>query len=274
MKIIFFGSSKYSVIVAKKLHQEFNLKLVVTTQADSFPVKFAAENNIDHKVVSKFDRETIEQIEKYKPDFNVVADFGKILPEELLKLPKFDSLNVHHSLLPKYRGPSPAPTAILNGEKVTGVSIISMQRGVDQGPVFLQNEYEIKDIDTTDSLLTKLNVLGADLVSKVIKNFENEKPIPQDESEVTITYLLKRADGFIDIDNPPPPDKLNRMIRAYFPWPNVFFEAKLNGKGKIIKLLPDKQIQAEGKKPMSYKDFINGYKEGKYLLRKINLISN
>lgn len=273
LRIVFFGSSKYSVVVSKKLHEEFGLVLIVTTQKDSPPQKFAIENNIESKVFEKLDKNAINQIKSYKPDFIVVADYGKILPKELLSLPRFDCLNVHHSLLPKYRGPSPAPTAILRGEKITGVSIISMQEEVDAGPIFAQKNYKIKDADTTDSLLTELNYLGGELVCQVINNTKGQQEShAQDNSKATYTKLLNKNDGFIDTENPPPAWEIDKMIRAYFPWPGVFLRYNFDGKWKILKLLPEKKIQVEGKKPMSYKDFINGYKMGKEILSKLKLI--
>ena len=194
VKIVFFGSSKYSVIVAKKLHEEFGLALIVTTQKFSPPEKFAIENKINFKVFDKLDDNAISQIKSYDPDFIVVDDYGKILPVSLLKIPRYDCLNVHHSLLPKYRGPSPAPSAILNGEKITGVTIISMEEQVDAGPVYVQKKYEIKDNDTTDSLLTELNSLGGDLIAQTIKQYIKEylKPKRQHHSKATFTKLLHK----------------------------------------------------------------------------------
>ena len=277
-KVVFFGSSKYSVIVAKKLHEEFRLFLIVATQKSSPPEKFAVANRINFKIFDKLDDSAIFQIKSYEPDFIVVTDYGKILPVGLLKIPRYDCLNVHYFLLPKYRGPSPAPTAILNGEKITGVTIISMEEGVDTGPIFVQKKYEIKDNDTTDSLLTELNALGTNLVVQTIKNMIKRylKPREQNHSKATFTKLLRKTDGQINVDNPPPFDKLNKMIRAFYPWPGVWTKFRGSTRGveaqKIIKLLPGQRIQVEGKKPMSYKDFVNGYPQGKEILGKLGLI--
>ncbi|MEK7186419.1 MAG: methionyl-tRNA formyltransferase [Patescibacteria group bacterium] len=272
-KVVFFGSSKYSVIVARKLHEEFRLSLIVTTQKSSPPEKFAIANRINFKVFDKLDDNAISQIKSYEPDFIVVADYGKILPVSLLKIPRYDSLNVHHSLLPKYRGPSPAPSAILNGEKITGVTIISMEELVDAGPVFVQKKYEIKNNDTTDSLLTELNSLGGDLVAQTIKQYikGDLKPQQQDHSKATLTKLLQKNDGLINFDSPPSPVRIDRMIRAFCPWPGAFFKYKFDNKEKIIKLLPKNKIQVEGKNPMSYKDFMNGYKEGGNIIKKLQI---
>lgn len=275
MNTVFFGSSKYSTIVEKALFEKFGLSLVVTISDKPVgrkkaitpsPVKkIAIENNIPVITTDKLDENIIDQIAKYNPDFLVVADFSLILPKELLGLPKFAPLNVHHSLLPKYRGPSPAPTAILNGDKLSGVTVIKMSEKMDAGDILAQKEYELNSDETTDSLLTILNTLGAELIIKVIKDYEKIQPIPQDEPKATYTKKMTKEDGFFDIDNPPPPAILDRKIRAYFPWPGTWTKWKVDPAKpeKIIKFLPERRIQVEGKNPMNIKDFINGYPETK-----------
>ncbi|MDO8658450.1 MAG: methionyl-tRNA formyltransferase [Candidatus Levybacteria bacterium] len=307
IKVVFLGSSKYSTIVQKALFKKFGLSLTVTIpdkpvgrkkiltpspvkqfatsviarrndEAICIPGKIAAgfsnpRNDVPVITADKLDNEIIKQIAEYNPDFLVVADYGLILPKELLKLPKFAPLNVHHSLLPKYRGPSPAPTAILNGDKTTGVTIIKMSEKMDTGSILAQKKYELKKDETTDSLLTKLNELGGKLVIDVIENYEKIKPISQDESKTSYTQKITKEDGYFDMDNPPSPEILDRMIRAYFPWPNAWGELRIRNKELRIKLLPDKTIQVEGGKPMSMKDFINGYPEAGKIINKL-LIPN
>ncbi|MBI2430566.1 MAG: methionyl-tRNA formyltransferase [Candidatus Levybacteria bacterium] len=260
MNIIFFGNTKYSVIVAEKLHKNFGLKAVVTIP-DS-PVKaFALKNNIRVVESRRLDNNTVKQIAHFSPDFLVVADYGLLLPKELLNLPKYAPLNVHHSLLPKYRGPSPVPTAILNGEKISGVTIIKMNEVLDAGDILAQKEYTLKPDETTPNLLTKLNELGGEIIISVINDYiaGYAKPIPQNENDVTFTKRFEKKDGYIDLKNPP--EQLDRMIRAFYPWPGVWTRQMINGKSSIIKFLPLQKIQVEGKKPMSYKDFINGYQQ-------------
>ncbi len=275
LKIIFFGNTNHSVIVAKALFKHFGLLAVVTIPSKAVgrnnimtpsPVKeFASKRNIPCITSDKLDTKIVAEIALYKPDFLVVADYGLFLPNNLLALPKYEALNVHHSLLPKYRGPSPAPTAILNGEKVSGVSIIKMSDEVDAGDIVAQKEYPLRPDETTDSLLTKLNTLGGEIIIPVINNYiaGKVKSYPQDNAKATQTKHMHKEDGFVDFSDPPSPEMLDRMIRAYSPWPGVWTRQIIHGKSSIIKFLPEGRIQVEGKKPMSYKDFANGYPKAK-----------
>jgi methionyl-tRNA formyltransferase len=104
-----------------------------------------------------------------------------------------------------------------------------------------------------------LNTLGGQLALDVIKNFASITPLPQDESKASFTKRMERQDGFIDLYNPPPPKQLDRMIRAYYPWPNVWTKTAIRGREQLIKFLPKQKLQAEGGKPMGLKDFLNGY---------------
>jgi methionyl-tRNA formyltransferase len=273
MNIIFFGNTNYSLIGAQIIHQHLPLSHIVTipdrpnkkgTLTPSPLKTFGIENNIPILTVNKLDSATIEIISAMQPDFFVVEDYGLILPPKLLETPLYAPLNIHHSLLPKYRGPSPAPSALLAGETQTGVSIIHMTNTVDAGPIYAQQPYTIQATDTTDSLLTHLNQLGGDLVVQVINDIINGQAIatPQDEKQATLTHFMKKSDGFIDLDNPPSPTHLDRMIRAYYPWPTVWLRLAIAPKSanrKIIKFLPNNKMQMEGKKPVSYEDFMNGY---------------
>ena len=315
MTILFFGSSKYSTIVASALNKTFGLTLVVTIPDRTIgrkkiltpsPVKqFAIDNNVPVLTFDKLDKEAVEKIKaslknvipsaveesltsksvekdpsmhpsdavwmtKAVPDFLVVADYGLILSDTLLQLPKYVPLNVHHSLLPKYRGPSPAPTTILHGDKISGVSIIHMTDEVDAGPILAQQKYTLKADETTDSLLTILNTLGGELVVDVIKNFGSTKPVAQDESKATFTKHMTKQDGFIDLENPPSPAKLDRMIRAYYPWPKVWTKCEVRSqKFEVLNFLPKQKIQVGGGKAMSIKDFLNGYPEMKEPISKL-----
>lgn len=286
MKIVFFGSSKYSVIAEKAIYEKFGLSLVITVP-DSLivrkkaftasPVKeFAIENKVPVLTTQTLTSEIISKIRKINPDFLVVADFRLILPKTLLDLAKIAPLNVHHSLLPKYRGPSPAPSALLSGENETGVSIILMAEKVDTGDILSQKKYTIKSDDTTDSLLTKLNYLGTDLIVSIIQNFNGyyEKRIKQEEKFATYTKILTRSSGYINLsslDKTYSNLELDRMVRAYYPWPGVWTKIKTK-KGELrIKFLPGKKIQPEGKKQMEIKDFLNGYPETKQVIEKLFL---
>ena len=274
MKIVFFGSSKYSCIVAEIIEKKLGLSLVVThkdqpagrkRKLKESPVKqFARKHGLAVLTCDKLDRKTIANITKVKPDFLVVADYGQILPKDLLKVSKHAPLNIHHSLLPKYRGSSPAPAAILAGETKSGTTVIEMTEKVDAGPILAQQEYTLTYDETTDSLLTKLNTLGGQLVTEVINQFLKESQIAQkqDETQATYTHRLKKEDGQISTKNLPNPQTLDRMIRAFYPWPGVWTEVKSQkSKVKIIKFLPDSPflIQPEGKRPMTIREFKNGY---------------
>ena len=281
MQIIFFGSSKHSTIVANALHQNIGLTAIVTLPDTPTgrhktitpnPVKiFAQDNNVPFITADKLNNETIEKISRYKPDFLVITDYGRILPKELLALPKYAPINVHHSLLPKYRGSSPAASAILAGEPVSGVTIIEMNEKVDAGDILAQKEYLLKNNETKESLLTALNTIGAEIIIPVLQDYikGKSKKTLQNENKATFTQKTKKTDGFIDPANPPSQEDLDRMIRAYYPWPTAWTKLQVNGKSKIIKFLPENKIQAEGGKPMPVKDFLNGYPQLKEKLKKL-----
>jgi methionyl-tRNA formyltransferase len=269
MSVIFFGNSQYSLIGAQILQQKIGLTAIVTIN-NSPPEAFAKKERIPSFAVQKFDQETQAKIKALHPDFFVVEDYGLILPNELLALPSVAALNIHHSLLPKFRGPAPAPATILSGDTVSGVTIITMAERVDAGDIVAQETYQLKPDETTDSLLRVLNQLGATKMVDVLQHFSEYKPIPQDESKAIFTSYMKKTDGFIELDNPPAPEKLDRMIRAYYPWPGVWTRVQgRDNRPKIVKFYPGKRIQMEGKKPMSVKDFLNGYPELKGTIEKL-----
>lgn len=277
--IVFFGNTRHSAIVQKALFEEFGLRAVVTIPdrlvgrkqvVTPSPTKiFAKEKRIPVLEADKLTPDVITQVQSLKPDFLIVTDYGLILPKQILDLPKIAALNVHHSLLPKYRGPSPASSAILAGEKISGVTVIKMTQKVDAGEMVGQTPYTLAPEETTESLLTQLNIGGAKLIVSVIKNYENIKPQPQNEADATFTKYIEKNSGLIDFDAPPEPLILDRMIRAYYPWPSVWGKIKINNKDVRIKLLPERRIQREGGKPMSKKDFLNGYPQLKEKLEKI-----
>lgn len=267
VKIVFFGNTKYSLLGAQIIHQKYPLSLIVTIpekfvgrkkELMPSPVKIMAQNlQIPVLEADNLTPDLIKKIANLNPDFLVVEDYGLILPKSLLDLPKFAALNIHHSLLPKYRGPSPAPSAILNGDQVSGVTVISMTNEVDAGDILAQESYTLMPDETTATLLTKLNTLGGELLTKVIDQFLNKTTLPlkQDSFKVTQTFFIKKTDGYFEIDNPPAKEVLDKMIRAYYPWPNVW--TKWNG--KIVKFYPEGFVQMEGKSKTKLADFLNGY---------------
>lgn len=190
-------------------------------------------------------------------DLGVVAAYGHILPEEDLEKPKFGCINIHPSLLPKYRGPTPIQEAILNGDKISGLTIIKMDKEIDHGPIISQDTIERSSSDNLETLSNKLFQLAADKLPKVIEDFTQGKinPIPQDHSQATYCQRLTKESGYFDINNPPSTEVLNRMIRAYYPWPGVW----TRWNNKIVKFLPENMLQMEGKKAIPMRDFLNGY---------------
>ena len=206
-------------------------------------------------------------------DLIVVASYGKILSKEILNTPKYGAINIHPSDLPKYRGPSPIQTQILDGVRESKVTFIKMDEKVDHGPVLYKVPFKISDDDTFQSAVTRAFGVGAENILHVIQRYVNNQIelVVQDDSKATFTKILTKKDGFIDFNDPPDVQKINNMTKAFYPWPGVWFKAKLNEKEQTIKLLPGEKVQVEGKNPMSYKDFINGYEKGREVLQKLGL---
>jgi len=208
-------------------------------------------------------------------DLGIVASFGRILTKNELTTPKFGLINIHPSLLPRYRGPSPIQSAILNGDQVSGITIIKIDEEMDHGSILYQEEIELSDRDNFDTLSKKMFLRSAEVLPKVIEDFVSGKikPAPQNHELATFCKTLTRKDGYFDINSPPSKEQLDKMIRAYFPWPGVWTKWH----NKIVKFLPsashpelDKScltttgsikylIQMEGKKVISLQDFLNGY---------------
>jgi methionyl-tRNA formyltransferase len=211
------------------------------------------------------DLDSSYEIESSMAELAIVADFGIIIPQKTLSFFSMGVINIHPSLLPKYRGPTPAQNAILNGETETGVTIIKLDKYVDHGPVIAQVAEEIKPNDTAKSLYERLFKIGTVLLQKVVVNFENSKikPIPQNHEHATFTKALTKEDGYIDFMNFfSSKDFFERMVRAYYPWPGAWTRINVTDNEndiKIVKFLPNKRIQVEGGNEMDYKDFINGY---------------
>ncbi|MBU2634871.1 methionyl-tRNA formyltransferase, partial [Patescibacteria group bacterium] len=200
----------------------------------------------------------------------IVASYGKIIPKKILEIPKYGCLNVHPSLLPKYRGPSPIQTTILNGDKKTGVTIILMDEKIDHGPIISNSKFEIRNSKLTyGELNVKLAKLGVKLLIETIpKWIRGEIKIkPQDHSKATYTKILKREDGKIDWSKSA--QEIERQVRAFNPWPGTFTFIKHKNKTLRIKVLEAdiskdnkliiKKLQPEGKKAMSFEEFKRGY---------------
>lgn len=249
MKIVFFGSPPLSTPILTKLEEKFDVVEKITK-----PIDF---NNIK-----------IKQLKALNPDFFVVASYGKILPVNLLYIPKITTINIHPSLLPIYRGPTPIQTAILNDDKKTGITFMEMDSKMDHGPIIEQFEEEIFDTDTFETLGNRLFEKSANMLEDIINNFKKEKVTPQDHSKATFTKMLTRQSGNINLSEDIQLDWFNRLTRAFYPWPGVWTKTNVDKHSKkIIKFLPNKKVQVEGKNEMSYKDFLNGYPNADKSLR-------
>jgi len=278
MRVVFFGSSKFVVPIIEVLAKNFDLSLVLTTEklsTDPIP-SYCIKSKVRYYIVTDFkDKKLISYLANAKAPIGLLASFGAIVPNEVLNIFPKGIINIHPSLLPKYRGPTPVQTAILNGDKTTGVTIIKLDEEIDHGPILEQIEDEILPNDTSESLYDRLFKLSASSIVSTIELYLERKIIPfeQDHKKATFIHHLTRQNGYIDLTDPPSPEKLDRMIRAYYPWPGVWTKLKVKSeKLKVIKFLPRNLIQVEGKKPMSYKNLENGYgSKGKELLEKLQL---
>ncbi len=301
LSVVFFGTSDFAVPSLKALHEDerFFVKAVVTQpdrpvgrkqKIQKSAVKLMAEElKID---VYQFDSiknpEAIDVLKDLKADIHVVVSYGQIIPQAVLDIPKHGSINVHGSILPKYRGASPIAGAIAAGERETGVTIMIMDAKMDHGPILKIAEEEIRLDDTTESLSPRLAKLGAKILPQTIFDYISGdlKPREQNHDEATFVKILSRESGRIDFEKPA--QDIERMVRAFTPWPGTFFE--LDGKRvKVLKaelgLESDKQpgtrfvhegfpavacgnntslllseVQPEGKTAMSGVDFLRGNK--------------
>lgn len=274
MKTVFFGSSRFILPVITTLNEEFELSLVVTTDClptDSVPA-YCTFAKIPYISVNKFDKPAIDTIKEIGAEVGVLGYFGVLLPKEVLNLFPKGIINIHPSLLPKYRGSTPVQTAIINSDSTSGVTIIKLDEELDHGPILLQKDEPILPTDTAESLYQKYNIVGAQLLPNAIRKYLKGELVTkeQDHSKATYTNQLKRQDGFIDLQNPPSPEIVDRMIRAYYPWPGTWTKLKVkSSKFKVLKLLPNKMVQLEGKGPVDLETFYRGYPEARSTIEKL-----
>ncbi|MDO8461009.1 MAG: methionyl-tRNA formyltransferase [bacterium] len=285
MKIIFFGASRFVIPIIELLRKKFDLVLVVTTEklptdpvlsyCNKHSIQYISASSLSDPILKSKIINLPAGKAGLKSNLGILAYFGLILPQDVLNIFPKGILNIHPSLIPKYRGPTPVQTAILNGDKKTGVTIIKLDEKLDHGPILAQVEEPILANDTAETLHEKLFKIGAQLLNKNIDQYleGNLKPKEQEHTKTTYTKSLERSDGYIDF-NPQSPQYpkssqyLNRMIRAYYPWPGVWTKIRIRNHESRIMFLPGKKLQVEGKKPMSYKDFINGYPNAKGVIEK------
>lgn len=277
--IAFFGTSRFAQIVLEKLvNSPFAPTLVITAPDTKVgrgqklapsPVKqTAARKGLRIMQPHKLS-ETSGQLKD--SNIAILVAYGKIIPKEILAIPKYGFINVHPSLLPKYRGPSPIQTAILAGEEKTGISIMVLDVKVDHGPILAQKEVLIEKDDTHSSLVEKLAPIGAALLIETLPYYLDGAiyPQPQNHGEATFTKHIAKQDGFVDLKNPPKAQALDRMIRAFYPWPGTWYQLTVNGRQLTVKFLPGNAIQPEGKRPMSISEFRNGYPQAYDLIKHL-----
>ena len=245
-RIIFMGTPAFSGPCLEALIKQSHFNIVsVYTQPDkeagrgqkiiTSPVKLLALSH-DIKVVqpvSLKNTEAISQIKALAPDVVVVAAYGKIIPAEILSIPGYGCLNVHPSLLPKYRGATPIPSAILSGDIMTGVSIMLLDAGMDSGPVFKQRAEAITEDDTSSTLADRLSQIGAEMLTEILPLWLEGKiqPEPQDHNLATYTRMINKEDGRIDWNSSAA--EIWRKVRALQPWPGCY----TTWQGKNLKIM-------------------------------------
>jgi len=305
-RIIFFGSPEFAIPSLEALYEKEEV-IAVVTQPDKpkgrglkpspSPVKAWASSK-GLKVLEPIklkDPQFIQILKDLSPDLIVVCAYGKIIPKEILEIPKFGCWNIHASLLPKYRGASPINWAILEGEKETGITIMLMDEGLDTGPILLQKKIPISENDDANSLSQKLAQLGKETILSAIELHKKGelKIIPQPEEGISYAPILKKEDGFFTFEEPA--EKIEKKIKAFLPWPSAFtyyknkllkvFSAKavplkheekpgtildINKDGILVATSKDaillKEVQLEGKKKISAYEFACGQRLKKGVL--------
>ena len=231
--IVFMGTPDFAVPVLEKLSGNFKIAGVITqpdrpsgrgrklipsavkNSAESLNLEILQPGNVNSK-------STLKEISNWNPDLIAVAAFGQILSPKLLALPKYGCLNVHASLLPRWRGASPINAAILHGDLNSGVTIMKMAEGLDDGPILAQESTPIQPEETAGSLSERLSSMGADLLVKTIPPYLAGEILTteQDHSKSTYARMLKRKDGLLDFHQKA--GDLARQVRAFSPWPGTF----------------------------------------------------
>lgn len=264
-RVLYMGSPEFARVILARIAREYSI-IGVVTQPDKPagrgkiltppPVKVLAEQ-LGCEVIQPRrlrDPENFEILEMWNPDVIVVAAYGQILRQNILDLPKFGCINVHGSLLPRWRGAAPVQAAILAGDKTTGITIMKMDAGVDTGDMFTKREIEIFENEDSQSLSQRLAATGADLLMETLPAILERSitPVPQPDEGATYAPMLKKEDGLLEFSKPA--DYLARQVRAFFPWPGTWFIFE----GQPLKILKARVIKTEGKAPGSQLVF-DGY---------------
>lgn len=248
MKILYMGTPDFAVLPLEKLILEGYDIVGVVTREDKpkgrgmkvlmTPVKECAlTHNIPVFQPSTLKDNAISDIlSELSPDLIVVVAYGKILPKYVLDFPKYGCINLHGSLLPKYRGSAPIQRAVLDGEKVSGVTTMLMDEGLDTGDILQMREVAISDTDTSESLFDKLSVVGADLLVETVKDHFAGKiiPIPQNDNEATYAPPIKKEDAKISWNDSS--ENILNLIRGSFSWPIAFTDSDI-GRIKVYEVV-------------------------------------
>ncbi len=233
MKIVFFGSPSSALPSLNRIIEDGHKIELVITQPDrssgrgntfSFsPVKKRAlEKNIplSQPVKIRKDPDVVNRLAEIQPDLNVVVAYGQIIPASITNLPKHNSINLHFSLLPKYRGASPVQWTLLNGDRETGITIFELNEKMDEGNILTQKKIDIHSSDDALTLKSRLAYAGAELLSETIARITEIKPQKQDFSLATYAMKIKKEDGRINWNQNA--QHIERMLKAYSPWPSVY----------------------------------------------------
>jgi methionyl-tRNA formyltransferase len=299
MRLVFMGTPESAVPSLRRLLDDGHEITAVWTQPDrpagrgnklhQSPVKeFAVERNlIVHQPLKIKTQEAKELFASHKADAAIVVAYGRILTSDFLNAPRHGCINVHFSLLPKYRGAAPVNWAIVNGEKETGVTTMKIVKELDAGPILLQRETEIGESETAPEVMSRLAEIGAELLSETLQRIDSIAPKSQLSEQATFAPILERADGLIDWSMDA--YAIARRVRGFQPWPNAYSSFKSQRliiweavpewieqihfmPGQIIEARGDRLIvacgegtalrvsalQTEGSRRMAAKDFLNG----------------
>ncbi|WP_455715588.1 methionyl-tRNA formyltransferase [Anaerosporobacter sp.] len=300
MKVLFMGTPDFAVSTLESIIKAGHEVVGVVTQPDKpkgrgkavlyTPVK---EKALEHDIpvyqpVRVREESVIEELSKLQPDIGVVVAFGQILPQNLLDMPKFGCVNVHGSLLPKYRGAAPIQWAVIDGEAVSGITIMQMDAGLDTGDMISKVEVPLESDETYGSLHDKLAVAGAKLLVETLELFDNGTVTREKQDDSKSNYAIRLTKELGKMDFSKSAVELERLIRGLNPWPSAY--TSLNGKtlkvwkadvlekqfdgelGEIVDVTKDsicvktadgtlafKEIQLEGKKRMEVGSFLRGF---------------
>jgi len=300
VKVVYMGSPDFALPGLHALVEHSYNVVGVVTQPDrasgrgrelkSPPIKILAlELNLPIIQPEKLSEpEAMQQLRDWGPDVIVVAAFGQILKKDVLDLPQYGCINIHASLLPRWRGAAPINAAILAGDEKTGVTIMRMDVGLDTGPILAKKSIRLKPDDTAGSVFQSLSTLGADLLIETLPGYLSGEIIPQPQGDDGATYahMLHKEDGLLDFSHHA--EELERRVRAMNPWPGAWFEwdgnmlkvlrasvSEVRGQGPEKRLKVDgrpgvmcadkvlilDEVQPAGKKPMAGKSFLTGGRE-------------